>query len=51
MNDVQIAEWLNDNGHPTPRGNKFKNAHVHSVLKRKEKEDEKLDRKTYSINL
>ena len=29
MNDVQISNWLNDSGHPTPRGNKFKNAHVH----------------------
>ena len=35
MNDVQIANWLNDNGHPTPRGNKFKNAHVHSIAKKK----------------
>ena len=36
MNDVQIANWLNYNGHPTPRGNKFKNAHVHSIaMKRK----------------
>ena len=35
MNDVQIANWLNNNGHPTPRGNKFKNAHVHSKKKRK----------------
>ena len=35
MNDVQIANWLNNNGHPTPRGNKFKNAHVHSVAKKR----------------
>ena len=45
MNDVQIANWLNDNGHPTPRGNKFKNAHVHSIAKKRKRRLEILDRK------
>ena len=44
MNDVQIANWLSDNGHPTPRGNRFKNAHVHSIVKKKRLKDEKLER-------
>ena len=44
MNDVQIANQLNDNGHLTPRGNKFKNAHVHSIVKKKRLKDEKLEK-------
>ena len=43
-NDVHIANWLNDKGHPTLRGNKFKNAHVHSIVKKKRLKDEKLER-------
>ena len=51
MNDVQIANWLNDNGYPTPRGNKFKNAHVHSIAKKRKRRLEILDRKpTLSIS-
>ena len=51
MNDVQIANWLNDNGHPTPRGNKFKNAHVHSIAKKRKRRLEILDREpTVSIS-
>ena len=51
MNDVQIANWLNDNGHPTPRGNKFKNAHVYSIAKKRKRRLEILDRKpTLSIS-
>ena len=45
MNDVQIANWLNENGHPTPRGNKFKNSHVHSIAKKRKRRLEILDRK------
>ena len=45
MNDVQIANWLNDNGHPTPRGNKFKNAHVHSIAKKRKRRLQIIDRK------
>ena len=33
MNDVQIANWLNDNGYKTPRVNTFKNNLVHSITK------------------
>ena len=37
MNDVQIANWLNENGHKTPRGNTFRNNHVHSIVKKQRK--------------
>jgi hypothetical protein len=37
MNDVQIANWLNDNGHKTPRGHSFRNNHVHSIVKKRRK--------------
>ena len=51
MNDVHIANWLNDNGDPTPRGNKFKNAHVYSIAKKRKRRLEILDRKpTLSIS-
>ena len=51
MNDIQIANWLNENGHPTPRGNKFKNAHVHPILKKRNRTLEILDREpTISIS-
>ena len=43
MNDVQIANWLNKNGHLTPRGNKFKNNHVHSIAKKRKRRLEILD--------
>ena len=35
MNDVQIANWLNDNGYQTIRGSNFRNAHVHSIAKKR----------------
>ena len=44
MNDVQIANWLNENGHLTPRGNIFRNNNVHSIVKKKRLKDEKLER-------
>ena len=37
MNDVEIANWLNDNGHQTPRGHSFKNNHVHSIAKKRKR--------------
>ena len=37
MNDVQIANWLNDNGYLTPRGNTFRNNHVHSIAKKRKR--------------
>ncbi len=38
MNDVQIANWLNDNGYKTPRVNTFKNNLVHSITKKKQED-------------
>ena len=50
-NDVQIANWLNDNGHKTPRGNTFRNNHVHSIAKKRKRRLEILDTKpTLSIS-
>ena len=37
MNDVEIANRLNDNGHQTPRGHSFKNNHVHSIAKKRKR--------------
>ncbi len=38
------SEWLNKKGHLSIRGNKFKGAHVHSIVKKKRLKNEKLDR-------
>ena len=35
MNDIQIANWLNDNGYQTVRGSTFRNNHVHSIAKKR----------------
>ena len=40
----QIAEWLNTKGYLTVRGKKFKGNHVHSIVKKKRLNDEKLER-------
>ena len=40
----QIAEWLNEKGYLSVRGNKFRGAHVHSIVKEKRLKDEKLER-------
>ena len=37
MNDVQIANWLNDNGYQTVRGSTFRNNHVHSIAKKRKR--------------
>ena len=51
MNDVQIANWLNENGHLTPRGNTFRNNHVHSIAKKRKRRLEIIDTKpTVSIS-
>ena len=34
-NYKQIADWMNENGYKTPRGKKFRNAHAHSIVKKK----------------
>ena len=38
------AEWLNKEGHLTVRGKKFRGAHVHSIVKKKRLNDDKLER-------
>ena len=38
----KISYWLNESGYKTPRGLKFKNSHVHSILKKKRIAEEKL---------
>ena len=43
MNDVQIANWLNENRYKTPRGNYFRNNHVHSIAKKRTKRLEIVD--------
>ena len=37
MNFKEIADWLNENGHLTPRGNTFRNNHVHSIAKKRKR--------------
>ena len=39
----KIACWLNENGYLTPRGKKFYNTHVFSILKKKRQRDERLN--------
>ena len=35
MNYVEIANWLNENNYKTPRGRFFRNNHVHSIVKKR----------------
>ena len=37
MNDVQIANWLNENGHLTLIGNTFRNNPVYSIAKKRKR--------------
>ena len=39
-----IAEWLNKEGYLTVRGNKFRGAHVHSILKKRLAKEKLLNR-------
>ena len=32
---AELQTWLNDNGYKTTRGKKFRNAHAHSIVKKK----------------
>ena len=41
MNYKEIADWLNNNGYTTSRGKKFRNAHTHSIVKKKRLSDDK----------
>ena len=40
-----IANWLNSNGYKTVRGKKFRNPHVHSILKKKRIADERMKKR------
>ena len=40
----KIAVWLNEKGYQTPRGKRFFNNHVFSILKKKRLRDERLNR-------
>jgi hypothetical protein len=40
----KIADWLNENDYPTPRGNKFRSPHVHSIVKKKKIRDVRLNK-------
>ena len=39
-----IAEWLNKKGYLTLRGKKFRDAHVHSIFKKRLAKEELLNR-------
>ena len=38
----KIAQWLNENGYKTPRGKRFFNTNVYSILKSKRLRDRRL---------
>jgi hypothetical protein len=44
-NFQQIADWFNENGYTTVRGKKFRNAHTHSIVKKKKSRDVRLNTK------
>ncbi|GJL85769.1 MAG: hypothetical protein DHS20C02_15440 [Micavibrio sp.] len=44
-----IADFLNKNGFKTPRGKLFRNAHAHSILKKKNIRDQRLEREYPSV--
>ena len=44
-NFQQIADWLNENGYTTVRGKKFRNAHAHSILKKKRIRDVRITKR------
>ena len=44
MNFTEIANYLNEKGIKTTRGKTFKNAHTHSILKKKRLSDDKFNR-------
>ena len=44
MNYKELADWLNENGYSTVRGKRFRNAHTHSIVKKKKMSDEKHNR-------
>lgn len=44
-NFQQIADWFNENGITTVRGKKFRNAHAHSIVKKKKIRDVRINKK------
>ena len=44
MNFDAIADWLNKEGYLTVRGKKFRDAHAHSILKKRLAKEELLNR-------
>ena len=46
LNYQQIADWLNEKGYKTARGKVFRNAHAHSIVKKKRIRDVRVH-KTY----
>ena len=44
-NFQQIADWLNENDYLTPRGKSFRNAHAHSIVKKKGIRDVRINKK------
>ena len=44
LNYQQVADWLNENDYLTPRGKRFRNAHAHSIVKKKRVRDERFGR-------
>ena len=44
-NYTQIADWLNQNDYKTPRGKKFQGSHAHSIVKKKNLRDARLNKK------
>ena len=40
----KIAQWLRDRDYKTPRGKRFYNTHVFSILKKKRIRDERINR-------
>ena len=38
---LAIAKYLNENGYKSARGKLFKNAHIHSILKKKRMAEER----------
>ena len=44
-NFEQIADWLNENGYTTVRGKRFRNAHAHSIVKKKGIREVRLNKK------
>ena len=45
-----IAHWLNSNGYTSARGKVFKNPHIHSILKKKNIADNRMN-KRYEPNI